>query len=112
MAWAGRGALRLVLPAGDWADVGAADEASQRAESAIAQRRWAPAWGPSLVALFVARRGLLQGEEAPWIQPHRRRLEDIHCSAPEGYTAAALGLGGGEPYAGDHSAAELLARAP
>jgi DNA-binding SARP family transcriptional activator len=111
-ALVGRGELRLVLPADAWVDLEAADEAIHRAESAIAQRRWAAAWGPSLVALFVARRGLLQGEEARWIQPHRRRLEDIHCSALECYTAAALGLGGAELHVGERTARELIARAP
>jgi DNA-binding SARP family transcriptional activator len=79
---------------------------------AVAQGKWAPAWGPSLVALFVARRGLLPGEDAPWIDPLRRRLEDIRCSALECYTAAALGLGGSELTVGERTARELIARAP
>ncbi len=111
-ALVGRGEVRLDLPADTWVDFEAADEAIHRAESAIAQRKWAPAWGPSLVALFVARRGLLRGEDTPWIEPHRRRLEDIHCSALECYTAAALGLGGGELHVGERTARELIARAP
>jgi SARP family transcriptional regulator, regulator of embCAB operon len=108
----GRGEVRLALPADAWVDFEAADEAIHRAESAIAQRKWASAWGPSLVALFVARRGLLRGEELPWVEPHRRRLEDILCSALECYTAAALGLGGGELHVGERTARELIARVP
>jgi DNA-binding SARP family transcriptional activator len=111
-ALVGRSEVGLVLPADTWVDLEAADEAMHRAESAIAQGRWAPAWGPSLVALFVARRGLLRGEDAPWIEPHRRRLDDIHSSALECYTAAALGLGGGELPVGERTARELIARAP
>jgi DNA-binding SARP family transcriptional activator len=111
-ALVGRGDIRLVLPADSWVDFEAADEAIHRAESAIAQERWAAAWGPSLVALFVARRGLLQGEEGAWIEPHRRRLDDIHCSALECYTACALGLRGSELHVGERTARELIARAP
>jgi SARP family transcriptional regulator, regulator of embCAB operon len=108
----GRGELRLDLPADAWVDLEAAEEAIHRAEAAVAQGKWAAGWGPSLVALFVARRGLLRGEDAPWIEPLRRRLDDIHCSALECYTAAALGLGGSELHVGERTARELIARAP
>ena len=108
----GRGEVRLKLAADAWVDLEAAEEAIHRAEAAVAQGRWAPAWGPSLVALFVARRGFLRGEEAPWIDPLRRRLDDIHCSALECYTAAALGLGGSELHVGERTARDLIARAP
>ena len=108
----GRSEVRLVLPHDTWIDYEAADEAIHRAESAIAQRLWARAWGPSLVALFVARRGFLRGEEAAWIEPCRRRLEDVHCSALECYTASALGLGGSELHVGERTARELITLAP
>ena len=111
-ALVGRGDIRLALPVGSWVDFEAAEEAIHRAESAVAQAKWTRAWGPSLVALLVARRGLLAGENAHWIEPHRRRLEDIHCSALECYTTAALGLGGGELHVGERTARELIARAP
>ncbi len=111
-ALVGRGDVRLVLPADAWIDFEAAEEAFHRAESAVAQERWTAAWGPSLIALFVARRGLLSGADAPWIEPHRRRLEDIHCSALECYTAAALSLGGSELHVGERTARELIASAP
>ena len=108
----GRGEIRLLLPADTWIDFEAADDAIHRAESAIAQGRWARAWGPSLVALFTARRGLLRGEDLPWIEPHRRRLDDIHCSALECYSASALGLAGGELPVGERTARELIEHAP
>jgi DNA-binding SARP family transcriptional activator len=104
--------VRLVLSAESWIDFEAAEEAIHRAEAAVAQERWAAAWGPSLVALFVARRGLLQGDDLPWIEPHRRRLDDIHLQALECYTAAALGLKGSELHVGERTARELIARAP
>ncbi len=108
----GRGDIRLVLPPDAWIDLESAEEAIHRAESAIAQEQWARAWGPSLVALLVARRGFLRGEDAAWIEPHRRRLEDIQCSALECYTASALGLKGSELHVGERTARELIILAP
>jgi SARP family transcriptional regulator, regulator of embCAB operon len=108
----GRGEVRLVLPAGAWVDLEAAEEALHRAESAIAQAQWARAWGPSLVALFAARRGFLHGEDAPWIEACRRRLEDVHCSALECYAASTLGLSGTELHVGERTARELIDLAP
>ena len=57
----------------------------------MTQEDWARGWGPSLVALFTARRGFLPGEDLPWAEEHRRRLEDIRLAALECYTAVALG---------------------
>jgi DNA-binding SARP family transcriptional activator len=108
----GRGEVRLVLPGDAWVDLEAADEAIHRAESAIAQRQWARAWGPSLVALFAARRGFLRGDDLAWIEPYRRRLDDIRCSALECYTTAALGIAGGELHVGERTARELIEHAP
>jgi DNA-binding SARP family transcriptional activator len=51
----GRRDVRLRL-ANAWVDVEAASEAIHRAESAIARRAWAEAWGPARVALHVVRR--------------------------------------------------------
>jgi SARP family transcriptional regulator, regulator of embCAB operon len=108
----GRSEVRLMLPSDAWVDLEAAEEAIHRAESAVAQQQWARAWGPSLVALFVARRGFLRGEEAPWIDTQRRRLDDIHCLALECYSAAALGIGGAELHVGERTARELIDHAP
>ena len=85
--------VTLRLPAAAWIDIEAAQEAIHRAESAVAQGDWARGWGPSLIALFTARRGLLPGEDLPWAEEHRRRLEEIRCSALECYAAVALGSG-------------------
>jgi len=108
----GRSEVRLMLPSDAWVDLEAAEEAIHRAESAVAQQRWARAWGPSLVALFVARRGFLRGEEGAWIDTQRRRLDDIHCLALECYSAAALGIGGAELHVGERTARELIDHAP
>ena len=108
----GRGEIRLRLPADAWVDLEAAEEAIHRAEAAVTQEDWARGWGPSLVALFTARRGFLPGEDLPWAEEHRRRLEDIRLAALECYTAVALGVGGTELAPGERCARELVAAAP
>jgi len=108
----GRGEVRLVLPPGAWVDLEAAEEAIHRAESAVAQGDWARGWGPSLIALFTARRGFLAGEDLPWAEEHRRRLDEIRCSALECYAAVALGVGGTELAPGERVARELVTLAP
>lgn len=104
--------VSLRLPATAWIDIEAAQEAIHRAESAVAQHDWARGWGPSLVALFTARRGFLSGEDLPWAEQHRRRLEEIRCSALECYAAVALGVGGSELAPGERVARELVAAEP
>jgi DNA-binding SARP family transcriptional activator len=108
----GRSEIRLQLPADAWVDLEAAEEAIHRAEAAVTQEDWARGWGPSLVALFTARRGFLPGEDLPWAEEHRRRLEDIRLAALECYTAVALGVGGTELAPGERCARELVAAAP
>ncbi len=79
----GRSSIQLRLPAGAWIDLEAAAEAIHRAESAIARRDWAGAWGPGQVAQYVAKRGFLPGEDALWIDEIRQRLEAIYLRALE-----------------------------
>jgi DNA-binding SARP family transcriptional activator len=64
------------------------------------------------VALVIARRGFLAGEEAPWAQERRRRLEEIRIAALECYAAVALGLGGSELATGEKAARELVVASP
>ncbi|HVW46191.1 MAG TPA: BTAD domain-containing putative transcriptional regulator [Solirubrobacterales bacterium] len=108
----GRGELRLRLPDGAWVDLEAAEEAIHRAETAVAQGDWARGWGPSLIALFTARRGFLPGQDLPWADEYRRRLEEIRLAALEAYAAVALGVGGSELPPGERVARELVAAAP
>jgi DNA-binding SARP family transcriptional activator len=63
------------------------------------------------VALFTARRGFLPGEDLPWAEQHRRRLEEIRVAALACYAAVALGVGGSELAPGERSARELVALA-
>lgn len=108
----GRSELRMQLPTDAWIDLEAAEEAIHRAEAAVAQDDWARGWGPSLIALFTARRGFLPGEDLPWAEEHRRRLEEIKICALECYAAVALGVGGSELAPGERVARELVAAAP
>ena len=104
--------IRLELPPEAWIDLEAAEAAIHRAEAAVMQADWARGWGPSLIALFTARRGFLPGEDLPWAHEHRRRLEEIQIAALECYAAVALGIGGSELPPGERAARELVEIAP
>ena len=107
----GRSIVRLCLP-GAWVDLEAAAEAIHRAESSVAQHEWVRAWGPALTALFVAERGFLPGEEAPWIDEIRHQLTVLRLRALECYAAAGLGIGGTELAAAVRAGQQLVRLAP
>jgi DNA-binding SARP family transcriptional activator len=90
----GRTAIELLLPPATFVDVEAALEGAHRAETCIAEGRWAQAWGPAGIAYHVATRPFLTGLEAPWIDQWRRRLEEVRLRGLECFAAAGLGLGG------------------
>jgi DNA-binding SARP family transcriptional activator len=90
----GRTEIELLLPQATFVDVEAALEGAHRAESCIAESRWAEAWGPAGIAYHVATRPFLTGLEAPWIDQWRRRLEEVRLRGLECFAAAGLGLGG------------------
>jgi SARP family transcriptional regulator, regulator of embCAB operon len=90
----GRTEVELLLPPTTFVDVEAALEGAHRAETAIAEGRWAQAWGPAGIAYHVATRRFLVGLEAPWIDEWRRRLEEVRLRGLECFAAAGLGLGG------------------
>jgi SARP family transcriptional regulator, regulator of embCAB operon len=90
----GRTEIELLLPPDTFVDVEAALEGAHRAESRIAEGRWAQAWGPGGVASPISTRPLLSGLEAPWIDEWRRRLEEVRLRGLECFAAAGLGLGG------------------
>jgi DNA-binding SARP family transcriptional activator len=108
----GRSTLRLELPVDAFVDLDAAGEAIHRAEGAVAQGDWAAAWGPGRVALHIATRGFLPGEDGDWIDDVRTRLEDIRLRALEAVAAAGLGLGGGETAATKRAAHALIDAVP
>ena len=108
----GRSSLRLRLGEDCPVDVEAARKAVHRAESRAALGEWKGAWGPSLVALFVAEREFLPGEDAAWIDEQRRRLTDIRIRALEAYAAATLGIGGTELPAAVRAGRQLVRLVP
>lgn len=108
----GRSSIQLRLPAGAWIDLEAAGEAIHRAESAVARRDWTGVWGPGQVAQYVAKRGFLPGEDAPWIDEIRQRLEAIYLRALEVRARASLGLGGSELDTAERSARSLISASP
>jgi SARP family transcriptional regulator, regulator of embCAB operon len=107
----GRTTIQLHLPDA-WVDLDAAVEAIHRAESAVAQHEWVRAWGPVLVALFVARRDFLPGEDAPWIDDIRHQLTLLHLRALECYAATELGIAGVELAGAIRAGRQLIRLAP
>jgi SARP family transcriptional regulator, regulator of embCAB operon len=103
---------RIQLPAGAWVDIEAAADAVHRAESALAQGDPARAWGPSQVAMFIAGRPFLAGDEGEWIDGVRRELSDLHVRAIEAYARSGLGVGGTELAAAVRAGRELIRREP
>jgi DNA-binding SARP family transcriptional activator len=108
----GRTAVELLLPRATFVDVEAALEGAHRAESAIAEERWAQAWGPAGIAYHVATRPFLTGLEAPWIDQWRRRLEEVRLRGLECFAAAGLGLGGAALAQAEERARMLTELAP
>jgi DNA-binding SARP family transcriptional activator len=109
---AGRSEIELVLPRDAFVDVEAAREALHRAESHVAAGEWAESWGPAGVAYHVARRPLLRGEDRPWLDEWRRRLEDVHLRGLECFAHARLGLGGPALPQAEDAARQLIELAP
>jgi DNA-binding SARP family transcriptional activator len=108
----GRAAVRLQLGEDARVDVEVAVEAAHRAESQVALGCWKHAWGPSLVAMFVAEREFLPGEDAPWIGEQREQLADLRLRALEAYAVAALGIGGTELPAAVRAGRQIVGLAP
>ena len=95
-----------------WVDVEAAAEAIHRAESSIALADWTRAWAPSHVALVIAEREFLPGEDLPWIDEQRRQLAEVRLRALECYATAGLAIGGTELAAATRAARQLMQLAP
>jgi DNA-binding SARP family transcriptional activator len=107
----GRTTLRFRLPDA-WVDLEAAVEAVHRAESAVAQHDWLRAWGPALTALFIAERGFLAGEDAPWITEIRNQLTVLRLRGLECYAATELGIAGTELAGAVRAGQQLIQLAP
>ncbi len=111
-AVSGRSTLRLCLPDTSTVDLESAVEAIHRAESAVAQRDWRRAWAPALMALFVAERDFLPGEDAPWTNEIRDQLTVLRLRALEAYAATELGIAGPELEGAVRASRKLIQLAP
>ncbi|MFN2545433.1 MAG: BTAD domain-containing putative transcriptional regulator [Actinomycetota bacterium] len=109
---AGRSEVELILPPEAFVDVEAALEALHRAESHVAAQEWAEAWGPAGVAYHVASRPLLQGNDQPWLDEWRRRLDDVRLRGLEAVAAARLGMGGATLPQAEECGRRLIELAP
>jgi DNA-binding SARP family transcriptional activator len=101
-----------VLPQDAFIDLEVALDALHRAESHVAKREWAAAWGPASLAYDVATRPLLRGHDRTWLDDWRRRLDEIRLSGLECVAAASLGLGGPELPLAANCARRLIELAP
>ena len=77
----GLGCYQFNLPAGGWVDAEAAADAIHRAETLLRAGRPREACGWALVARINARRPLLSGQDAAWVERKRSQLRDIHVRA-------------------------------
>ena len=109
---AGRGAVRLVLPAGADVDVEVAAAKIHEAEAAVHVEDWSRALAAATIAFVISGRGFLPAEEAPWVIDQRRWLEDVYLRALECDAAASLGIGGSEVAAAERDARRLISLAP
>jgi SARP family transcriptional regulator, regulator of embCAB operon len=111
-ALAGRGDVRLVLPAEAFVDVEVAARKIHEAESAVHVEDWSRAVAAATIAYLISGRGFLSAEESPWIVEQRRWLEDVHLRALECDAAGSLGIGGSEVAAAERDARRLIKLAP
>ena len=68
------GSVSLRLPPDTWVDIEAASNAIDVCEGKLRRGDRANAWAHANVAIAIARRPFLSGEEAPWIEGWRAKL--------------------------------------
>jgi predicted ATPase len=108
----GKSQIALMLPPDTEIDLRVAAQSLARARAAAADCDWQATWGPAHAALAIARRGLLPGLDAPWIDERRRELEEVELEALELVAETGLGLGGAELPAAERAGKALVDRAP
>ncbi len=104
--------LRIDLGQDVWIDVEAAIAAAERGDRAIGEGAWREAWSAAQVALSIASRRFLPGDDAEWIEDRRRQLEDVRLVALGQLAHVALELGGSELLAGERCARAMVEAAP
>lgn len=87
------GRYALTLPVGTFVDADRARLALHETDRLIGLGNHAGALAEARVALEIAGRGFLHGEDAPWIHGQRRALTEIRLLAQERTVEAELGRG-------------------
>jgi DNA-binding SARP family transcriptional activator len=105
-----QGRYALSLPAGTFVDWERAREAIHEADRRVFVGDPAGALAEARVAMEIAARGFLPGEEAPWIDGQRRVLREIQLRAHERTVEAELARG--RPDLAETEARQLLALDP
>ena len=77
------GCYKLILPAGSWIDIAAADEAANAAELALAAGDPMRRWLNASTAAALARGTFLPGEDGRWVDERRAELREILSRALE-----------------------------
>jgi len=108
----GRHALVLHLPPDSYVDAQAVGEQTERAEHALASHDPAAALEATQSALQVLDQPLLPDLDGEWIEPWRRRFDELIPRALEIAAGANLGLGEIHLPAAERAACELVAREP
>jgi DNA-binding SARP family transcriptional activator len=89
------GSISVRLSPATWIDLEAAANAIDLCEGALRRGDRGEAWGYANVAIAIARRPFLSGEEAPWVQAWRAKLTATLVRALHGLIA--ISAANGEP---------------
>jgi DNA-binding SARP family transcriptional activator len=108
----GRDELVLELPQPSWVDVEAAVSHAERAAASLQAGDPRAAWALAQVPLNIARRGLLPGAQAVWLDSRRRELSDVRLRALELIARAGLALGGAQLGSAQRTARSLIDAEP
>lgn len=103
---ADRGSVSLQLPGDIWIDLEAAANAIDLCDGALRRGDRAAAWGHANVAIVIAKRPFLQGEDAPWITGWRQKVQAILVRALHGLVT--ISADNGEPAVAIQHAEEIL----
>jgi len=104
------GRYALALPENVCVDFERARWGRHEADRLFARGEYGAALAEARVAMEIAGRGLLPGEEAPWIQGHRRALAEMHVHALECTVESELRRG--RPEIAEREAEALVALDP
>lgn len=106
----GEGRYRLALPSESVVDLEQAMAALHRAEGLLRAETWDAVVAEARVAIEIAARGFLSGEEGAWVEGQRRLLAEARVHALE--CAIVAELARGHPALAEREAEHLVALAP